>query len=54
MLPAQKESGNVTNRDTYFFDLCREAGLNPSDPHDWINIGFLMEDAKHAGLDVED
>lgn len=33
----------MTNRDTYFFDVCAEAGLNPSDPHDWVNIGILFD-----------
>lgn len=30
------------HRDTYFFDICAEAGLDPSDPHDWVNIGLMF------------
>ena len=31
----------MPNRDTYFFDLINEVGLDPTDPWDWINIGLL-------------
>lgn len=34
----------MTNRDQYFYDICWEAGLNPSEPSDWINIGHLFSD----------
>lgn len=34
----------MANRDQYFYDVCWEAGFDPSDPHDWVNIGILFLD----------
>ena len=28
------------------YEACRQAGLNPNDPWDWINIGMLLKELK--------
>lgn len=30
------------DRDEYLFDVCQEAGLDLTDPGDWVNIGILL------------
>jgi hypothetical protein len=32
----------MPHRDEYFYDICWEAGLNPSDQADWVNISQLF------------
>mgnify|MGYP003296279411 CR=1 FL=1 len=34
----------MRNRDEYFFDICWQAGLDPSHPADWVNISQLFSD----------
>ncbi|USV41084.1 hypothetical protein [Xanthomonas phage BUDD] len=34
----------MTYRDTYFFDLCREAGFNPADPADWVDMSLFAHE----------
>ena len=36
----------MPNRDEYFFDIYQEAGLDISNPADWVNIGILFSDPR--------
>lgn len=37
------------DRDTYFFDLVREAGLDPEHPHDWVTISNFAKELLLCG-----
>lgn len=34
----------MTYRDTYFFDLAREAGFDVTDPHDWVEMSIFAKE----------
>lgn len=40
------------NRDTYFFDLVKEVGLDVNDPADWNNISNFFREISHIDSDT--
>ena len=42
-----------SNRDEYFFDLCRDAGFHVDDPADWSAMAVFAKELSAAGIDTD-